>query len=200
MVEEKGITQLLAEVHRGREGAMDDLMNIVYMDLRRIAEKQVSRQNALRSRKITLQPAELVNETFLKLIKQRNDYDSRGHFFAIASRTMLRVLIDHHREKTRQKRGGERFRVSLSQVENRLATEPNVEIPAFVEAMEKLESLAPRTADVAKLRLLWGLTSTEAARALDVSVSTIEREWRFVRRWLAAELSVSHGGNEVESP
>jgi RNA polymerase sigma factor (TIGR02999 family) len=199
MVEEKRITQLLADVRRGRDGAMDDLMNIVYVDLRRIAERQVSRQNALRSSKITLQPAELVNEAFLKLIKQRNDYDSRGHFFAIASRTMLRVLLDHHREKTRQKRGGNRFRVSLSQIEDRLATEPDVEIPAFVEAMEKLESLAPRTADVAKLRLLWGLTSLEAARALGVSVSTIEREWRFVRRWLAAELSLAQAGNEAET-
>jgi len=138
-----------------------------------------------------LQPAELVNEAYLRLVRQRKQYDNRGHFFAIASRVMLRVLLDRHRAKQREKREGEWVRVSLSGVQGQLDDGPSADIFSFVQALERLETLDPRSADVTKLRLLWGLTMPEIAEALNVSVSTVEREWRFAQRWFMAELDIS---------
>jgi RNA polymerase sigma-70 factor, ECF subfamily len=181
------ITRLLAEAQRGRADALDEVMTLVYEDLRRIAERRLRRHG----QGISLQPTELVHEGFLRLVKQRQKYDSRGHFFAIATRVMLRVLLDHHRDKRRLKRGGRQVRISLSDVEGQLAERSEAEIPVFVEAVEKLETLDPRLAEITKLRLLWGLTTREVAEALDVSPSTVERDWRFGRRWLSAELGPS---------
>ena len=189
MSEDAGrITRLLAEAHDGRQGALDEVMDLVYRDLRRIAASQLARRQRSGRAAVTLQPTELVDEGFLRLIKQRKRYDSRGHFFAIATRVMLRVLLDHHRQKKATRRGGDSVRIFLSQVEVETALRPDVAIQDFVGAMERLESLSARTADVTKLRLLWGLTSPEVAEALDVSLSTVEREWRFARRWLSSEL------------
>jgi RNA polymerase sigma factor (TIGR02999 family) len=178
------ITRLLAEAYEGRESALDEVMRLVYRDLHRIAEKQLRR----RGHRLSLETTELVSETFLKLVKQRKRYDSRGHFFAIATGVMIRVLLDHHRKKGRAKRGGQLVRVALSGAEKDLARDPEVRIPDFVEALERLEALAPRTAEVVKLRLLWGLTVPESAEALGTSTSTVEREWRFARRWLGSQL------------
>lgn len=182
------ITQLLAEAQRGRAGALDEVVSLVYDDLRRIAQKQIARRRQGGDRAVSLEASELVSEAYLKLIKQRNHYDNRGHFFAIATRVMLRVLMDHHRARGRDKRGGDRVRLSLSKVDQELAREPGFEIPALVEAIERLETLAPRTADVTKLRLLWGFAIPEVADTLSLSVSTVEREWRFARHWLASAL------------
>lgn len=180
------ITRLLAEAQSGRAEALDEVMSLVYTDLRRIAERRLRRYG----QGVTLQPTELVHEGFLRLVKQRQRYDSRGHFFAIATGVMLRVLLDHHRNKRRVKRGGDQVRVSLTDVEGQLSEPPGAaEIPVFVAAVEKLGTLDPRTAEITKLRLLWGLTTREVADVLDVSPSTVERDWRFGRRWLSAELS-----------
>jgi RNA polymerase sigma factor (TIGR02999 family) len=179
------ITRLLAEAQSGRGEALDEVMTLVYADLRRIAQRRLRRQG----QGVSLQPTELVHEGFLRLIKQRQKYDSRGHFFAIATRMMLRVLLDHHRDKRRVKRGGAQVRLSLGEVEETLPAAPGAEIPVFVEAVERLETLDARTAEIAKLRLLWGLTTREVADVLAVSPSTVERDWRFGRRWLSAELS-----------
>ena len=181
------ITKLLAEAHEGREGALDEVMALVYEDLRRIARHQIARRRGI-DRAVSLEPVELVSEAYLKLIKQRNRYDSRGHFFAIATTVMLRVLMDHHRARGRGKRGGDHLRVSLSKVDHHLAGEAAFEVPLLVDALERLEVLSPRTAEVTKLRILWGLGASEIAKTLELSVSTVEREWRFARHWLTAEL------------
>jgi DNA-directed RNA polymerase specialized sigma24 family protein len=96
--------------------------------------------------------------------------------------------MDHHRSRSRDKRGGGMTRVSLGGVERHTGHEPSMDIPAFVEAVERLEGLDERTASVTKLRVLWGLSIPEIAETLDVSVSTVEREWRFARRWLSSAL------------
>ena len=182
------ITRLLGEAYEGRAEALDEVMSLVYADLQRVAKQQLHRRFGSRAGNITLEPTALVNEAFLKLIKQRNRYDSRGHFFAIATKVMLRVLMDYDRARRREKRGGDQYRVSLTGVAQRVGEDPSSEIPAFVEALERLETLSQRTADVTKLRLIWGLTVPETAEALGVSDTTVEREWRFARRWLAAAL------------
>ena len=182
------ITELLAEAHGGRSAALDEVVNLVYDELRHIAQKQIARRRQGQDRDVSLEPSELVSEAYLKLVKQRNAYGSRGHFFAIATQVMLRVLMDRHRARARRKRGGDQVRLSLSKVDRELAPEPGVEIPALVEAMERLEALAPRTAEVTKLRVLCGLAVPEVADTLGLSVSTVEREWRFARHWLGAAL------------
>ncbi len=182
------ITELLHQAYQGREGALDEVMEIVYDDLRRVAANHMRARYGGNLAGVTLQPTALVNEAFLRLVKQRKQYDSRGHFFAIATRVMLRVLMDYDRRRGAVKRGGDRLRVSLSGVARRVGQEPSAEIGAFVEALERLEKLDARTAEVVKLQMLWGLTVPETAEAMDVSVSTVEREWRFARRWLAAAL------------
>ena len=191
MADRGDITRLLAEAHDGRAEALDEVMHLVYEELSRIAQKQIARRRLANHREVSLEPAELVSEAYLKLVKQRNRYDSRGHFFAIATRVMLRVLMDHHRARGRVKRGGDQVRMSLSQVERELprGDGERFEIPVFIEALERLESLAPRTAEVAKLRLVWGLDMPEIADALSLSVRTAEREWRFARQWLGSELT-----------
>ena len=183
------ITKLLNAAHEGEQGALDQVMEIVYADLRRVAERKLRQRYGRGAADITMQPTALVNEAYLKLIKQRNRYDSRGHFFAVATQVMLRVLMDYDRARRRERRGGDQVRVSLSGVAHKVGEEPSTDIPAFVEALEKLEKLDERTAEVTKLRLLWGLTVPEVSEALGISVSTVEREWRFARRWLAAELT-----------
>ena len=185
------ITQLLAAAHGGHAAALNEVMELVYDDLRRIAAKQLSKRQP--GAPVSLEPTELVSEAYLKLIKQRKRYDSRGHFFAIATRVMLRVLMDHHRAKGRAKRGGDWLRVSLSKADGALAREPGCEVPVLVEVLERLQALSPRTAEITKLHVLWGLGIAEVAEVLGVSVSTVEREWRFARRWLGAELRSGSG-------
>ena len=102
--------------------------------------------------------------------------------------------MDHDRAKGSGKRGGDRVRVTLSGIGTADAPDPAGDIPAFVRSVEKLEGLDATTADVVKLRVLWGLTNPEIATALDTSLRTVEREWRFARRWLAAEMGFGDHG------
>lgn len=186
------ITRLLAEAYEGRERALDEVMEVVYADLRRIADAQMRRRYGGRAGNLTMEPTVLVNEAFLRLVKQRKRYDSRGHFFTIATKMMMRVLMDYDRKRRSAKRGGEHVRVSLSGIPVQDNGNAAVDVAALVRALERLETLDARTAEVTKLRLIWGLTVAEIAGVTDLSVRTVEREWRFARRWMAAEL----GGEE----
>jgi RNA polymerase sigma factor (TIGR02999 family) len=179
------ITQLLDEARQGRREALEEVTALVYEELRAIAARRLARQGPAAP---SLAPTDLVHEAFLRLVKQRNRYDSRGHFFAIASSAMLRILLDHHRARRRDKRGGGALRVTLSGIAEGAGDEPSTLVPAFAEALERLEELDPRSAEIAKLRILWGLTDPEIATALDVSLRTVERQWQFARRWLTARL------------
>jgi RNA polymerase sigma-70 factor (ECF subfamily) len=182
------ISELLTAVGEGQEGAMETLMDRVYEDLVRVADRHLKARHGPDLAGTTLEPAALANETFLKLIKQRNRYDSRGHFFAIATRVMLRVLNDYYRERHAAKRGGGLERVTLSGLVDEQANSPGVEIPEVLDALEQLEKLDARTAEVTKLRLIWGLTIPEVSSATGISIATVAREWEFARRWLSSKL------------
>lgn len=182
------ITKLLEEAHSGRREAFDEVLAAVHDDLTKIATRQLSLRFRGDPRQLTLEPSALVNETYLKLIKQRNRYDNRGHFFAIATKVMLRVLVDYQRAWLRQKRGGEQLRVSLSEIADAAEGENQAPLIAFVQALERLDELDPRLCEVVKLRLLWGLTVDEIAATLERSRRTVERELQFARRWLQLEL------------
>ena len=187
-LQDKEITELLSAVDHRRDGAMEALMDRVYEDLVRVADRQLRARHGPELAGVTLEPAALVNETFLKLIKQRKRYDSRGHFFAIATQVMLRVLNDYYRARKTAKRGGGLERVTLSGLRAEGTREPSSEIPVFLAALEQLERLDARTAEVAKLRLVWGLTIPEISSTTGMSVATVEREWSFARRWLGSKL------------
>ena len=187
------ITLLLREVEKGRKGALDRLMTAVYADLAQRAQVHLRRQFGDRAEAITLEPAALVNESFMKLICQRKAYDNRGQFFAIATRSMLRVLVDYRRKRKAAKRGGADTHITLVLDEHQVAEGRQrrldlIEVEQLTEALEKLESLDPRKAEVVKMRVVWGLDITAIANSLDVSRSTVERDWRFAKAWLADEV------------
>ena len=165
-------------------------MHRVYPDLERIALSHLSRQFGERARAVTLEPAALVNESFLRLIRQRTSYDNRSHFFAIATRLMLRVLLDYQRQRLAARRGGGRKRIQLSldgQIGPGNGPDTGIEIESLVKALERLEALDTRQAEVVKMRVIWGLEINEIADALGMSPSTVKRDWRFARAWLRDE-------------
>lgn len=199
---EKDITHLLEAADDGKDGALEALMERVYADLERMARSHLRRQFGERAGAITLEPAALVNESFMKLIRQRNRYDNRGHFFSIATRVMLRVLIDYRRQRNALKRGGKETRVTLLLDENLLAGSTvertsSIEVEELAAALERLDDLSPRKADVVRMRVVWGLELGEVAASLDVSLSTVERDWRFAKAWLAEEAAGSQAKDQL---
>ena len=190
------ITRLLHEVESGRDGALDELMRVVYADLERVAAAHLRRRFGRRAEAVTLEPAALVNESFLKLIRHRAKYDSRGHFFATATKVMLHVLLDYVDQRNARKRGGDRTRISFSFAEHnevepasagREGGEIHVGLEPLVKALGELEKLDSRKADVVKMRVVWNMTNDEIAESLGVSRPTVERDWRFAKAWLADE-------------
>jgi RNA polymerase sigma factor (TIGR02999 family) len=129
----------------------------------------------------------------MKLIRQRQQFDNAGHFFAIASRLMMRVLLDYHRERKAAKRGGSAIHVPLgSRHAGEIADSDagrDVDVEAVNDVLEKLSKLDTRKADVVRYRILWGFTNREIADTLGVALATVERDWAFAKAWLAKELS-----------
>jgi RNA polymerase sigma factor (TIGR02999 family) len=182
------ITLLLEKAHRGDREALNAVARVVHSGLLRQARGLLTRRAAGAGGSITLEPAELVNETFLKLLQQRRQFRNRRHFFAVATTVMLRVLLDYHKARMRQKRAAKRVRISLGALGAAHAVEPSTEIPDLVAALEELERLDPRAAQILKLRVLWGLSVKEIGEVVGVSRSTVDRDWLFARTWLAANL------------
>jgi RNA polymerase sigma factor (TIGR02999 family) len=187
--ESPAITVLLQRAHRGDAAALDAVTRAVQSDLEGHARRLLAGHRGPRDRPVTLEPRDLVQETFLKLLEQRNEYQNRQHFFAIATRVMLRALIDYHKTHGRQKRFGGQVRVSLSALDARGADPPITAVPDLVAALEELERMDPRLAEAVQLRALWGMTALEAADVLGVSRATVDRDWRFARAWLATRLA-----------
>ncbi|HLL88343.1 MAG TPA: ECF-type sigma factor [Tepidisphaeraceae bacterium] len=190
------IQLLLADVNAGKPGSTDALAAAVHSDLRAMARRHLAKDFGAGMAGITIQPTILANDTLLKLIRQRQAYDNAGHLFAIASRLMLRVLLDYHRERKAQKRGGGAARLSLDPDAPLAASGDgpgsgggDVDVEAVGNAIDKLAALDARKADVVKYRVLWGLTVPEVANALGVGRATVERDWAFAKAWLAKELA-----------
>ncbi len=190
------ITRLLKDVNEGRGGALDDLMRAVYDDLQHVAERHMTHRFGRDLPGVTMEPAALVTESFLKIIKQRNTYDNRGQFFAIATRIMLRVLVDYQRQRAAGKRGGDLKRITLSLAEGPPAAPVNgdatsddsmIDVDTLVEALGRLEALDARKAEVVKMKVVWGLQMREIAHSLGVSLATVERDWTFSKAWLARD-------------
>jgi RNA polymerase sigma factor (TIGR02999 family) len=188
------ITQLLHEWQGGSRDAFDRLVPLVHGELRMLAARHLNRE----WRHDRLQITAIVNETYLKLFDQRDvDWQNRGHFFAIAARLMRRILIDHARHQTRDKRGGVSVPVQLTP-EIPVAAPPavdGVDVLDLDRALTKLEGLDPDQARIIELRFFGGLTIEETAAALSLSPATIKREWAVAKGWLFRELTGSAGAS-----
>ena len=194
---EAELTLLLQGVNAGHAGAVDDLSAAIHDHLRAMARRHLVRDFGPNMPGVTIQPTVLANDTLMKLIRQRQQFDNAGHFFAIASRLMMRVLIDYHRERNAAKRGGSVIHVPLgpdhageiADPGAGPADGPDVDAETVNAVLEKLGRLDARKADVVRYRILWGFTNREIANALGVALATVERDWAFSRAWLAKELS-----------
>ena len=179
MSESTGVTQLLIDLSDGDERAVDELLPVVYDELRRIAKYYMSRERSSH----TLQATALVHETYLKLIDQHKvDWKNRSHFFGLAAEIMRRVLVNHARDRKAEKRGGEMQQVSLS-----------IAIDSFqkqdVDVLALDETLDERKAKVVELKFFGGLKSKEIAEVLQISDATVEREWSFAKAWLYSRMN-----------
>lgn len=180
----KQVTQILI-CTTGKKPPADQLLPLVYDDLRALAEKYLRAEPADH----TLQPTALVHEAYVKLVDQtRADWQGRTHFFAVGAQAMRRILVDHARRRRAARRGGDRQRIA---VDERLlaAGRRDEDLLDLEEALEKLTALDPRQARMVELRFFGGLSVDEAATALGMSKRTAEREWTMVRTWLRRELS-----------
>lgn len=176
------VTRLLQEWSAGDPSAADRLLPVLYDELHRIAA------GALRGerRGHTLQPTALVNEAWMKLAEQSAPWQNRAHFLGIAAQAMRRILVDHARRKSAQKRGGDGLRVTLADVAAKESNE--VDLVRLDEALEKLAALDERQAKMVTMRFFAGLTVDETAEALGVSEKTVKRDWAVAKAWLHREL------------
>jgi RNA polymerase sigma factor (TIGR02999 family) len=178
-------TRLLAELEGGDSAAAAKLLPLVYDQLRAVARSYFRRQPADH----TLQPTALVHEAYLRLVSRKEEkWGSRAHFFAVASRAMRQILINHAERRAAAKRGGDRQKLTLSEGLTP-AQACEVDLLALDEALTRLSTLSERMGRVVELRFFGGLTVEEAAHVLRVSRRTIEGDWETARAWLARELS-----------
>jgi RNA polymerase sigma-70 factor, ECF subfamily len=189
MSESQEVTLLLSALTRGDDGASAKLIPVVYDELRRLAGSYMRRERVDH----TLQATALVHEAYLKLIEQRSvNWQSRAHFFGVAAQLMRRILIDHARGHSRQKRGGEQKKVSLD--EALIFSEQQAdELLAVDDSLNLLAKIDPRQAKIVELRFFGGLSVEETAEVLGVSPKTIKRDWSVAKAWLYADLKERYG-------
>lgn len=179
------VTDLVQRWAQGDQVALETLLPLVYVDLRRLAAQQL-RANIGHD---TLQPTALVNDLFVRLLgAQRLDITDRKHFFTTAAKLMRQVLVDRARAKARDKRGGEWQRVDMIEAAA-LPIDANTDLPALDEALRKLARLDPRVAEVVELRCFGGLEVSEVAALLLLDERTVYRDWAMARAWLRQQLA-----------
>ncbi|HET9528847.1 MAG TPA: sigma-70 family RNA polymerase sigma factor [Blastocatellia bacterium] len=178
------ITQLLLAWNNGDSLALDQLIPMAHTELHRIARRHMAAERPGH----ILQTTALVNEAYLRLIDWKSvEWQNRAHFFGLAGKIMRHILVDFARARTREKRGGDRLRVSLSGAD-RIARERSADLVALDDALQALEKLDARQARVVELRFFAGLSREETAEALNVSVGTVKRDLSMAEAWLYREL------------
>lgn len=180
----KDITQLLVDWRNGDKAAMDQLLPIVYDELRRLASSLFRRERVNH----TLQPTALVNEAYLHLVGQSEvSWQNRAHFFSAAARLMRHILIDHARAHNATKRGGGEVKVSLK--EDMAATEQReVDLIALDAALDELATFDKQQSQIVEMRFFGGLSVEETAEVLALSPATVKREWSTAKAWLYREM------------
>lgn len=181
------VTHILEALERGESQAAEQLLPVVYAELRRLAAHKMAQENPGH----TLQPTALVHEAWLKLVGQQNrHWQDRNHFFAAAAEAMRRILTDNARRKLRQRHGGGQQRVELEDCAAAITSQDD-QVLEVDEALEKFARLDPQRAELVKLRYFVGLTFEEAADVMGISEPTAKRYWAFSRAWLLEEIRKS---------
>jgi RNA polymerase sigma factor (TIGR02999 family) len=174
------VTQVLQAIGRGDGRASDELLPLVYDELRRLAAARMAQEAAGQ----TLQPTALVHEAWLRMVKDgERNWQNRAHFFGAAAEAMRRILIENARRKSRLKRGGDQARIDIEQLEL-AATTPDDKVLLIDDALERLQTEDPEKARIVVLKFFGGLTNQEVAENLGVTERTIERQWAFAKAWL----------------
>ena len=183
-ISQTGVTDLLVHWSEGDQEALNKLIPLVYDELHKLASRYLRRER----RDHTLQTTAVVHEAYLKLVNQRDaNFENRLHFFAVAAQIMRRILVDYARRHHASKRGGDLYKLSLDEA---LVTseEKGADLLALDEALDRLAAIDPRQSRVVELRVFAGLTLEETAQALNISPSTVRREWSMAKAWLHRQI------------
>ncbi len=180
------VTQILKAIENGDRQASENLLPLVYRELRGLATQRLAKEPPGQ----TLQATALVHEAYVQLVenKESREWDSRGHFFGAAADAMRRILVDNARRKQSQKRGGDRQRIEIDLGEIGVP-QADLGVLALDEALKGLADTDARAAELVSLRFFAGLTMEEAASSLDISLATAKRDWAYARAWLNCQLS-----------
>jgi RNA polymerase sigma factor (TIGR02999 family) len=185
MISPTTLTEMPNAVDKGEYLLRDELMMVVYDELRHLAVSYLQSERVNH----TLQPTALVHEAYLRLLGQEGVcWRNREHFIGVAAIMMRRVLVNHAKSHKRHKRGGGELRLSLNDVDD-FSKDESLDLEALDEALQKLAKSFPQGSQIVELRYFGGLTIAETASVLKVSDTTVERDWRFARAWLLRELS-----------
>lgn len=175
------VTRILSKIEQGDQQAAEELLPLIYDELRQLAARLLSHEKPGQ----TLQPTALVHEAYMRLVGSsgESDWDNQRHFFAAASEAMRRILVENARRKQRVKHGGDHQRVDY-QEHSLVADIPSEDVLALDEALSRLTEVQPAKAELVKLRCFGGLTLEQAAEVLDISRATASRHWSYARAWL----------------
>lgn len=185
MPNQSSVTDLLVRAGEGDHAVLDELLPLVYDELRRLARVQLGAERAVH----TLQPTALVHEAYFRLVGQRNvDWRNRAQFLGIAAEMMRRILINHAQARRAEKRGGGATRVALDETVS-FFEERDVDLIALDDALGALAAVDPRGARVVELRFFGGLGIEETAEVLGVAPATVKRDWSVAKAWLRRELT-----------
>jgi RNA polymerase sigma factor (TIGR02999 family) len=180
------VTRILSAIEQGDPSAAEQLLPLVYDELRKLAAQRLAQEKAGQ----TLEATALVHETYLRLVgaEASHAWNSRGHFFGAAAEAMRRILIENARRKRGPEAGGRHIRVELPDLPAEFHG-PDLDLVALSEALDKLQAKDARAAELVKLRFFAGLTRHQAAEALGVSVATADNDWAYAKGWLKAEIA-----------
>jgi len=178
------VTILLEKWQKGSQEALSELIPIIYKELHRLANHYLRAERSNH----TLQTTALINEAFISLLEDNNNFANRSHFMAIAANTMRRVLVDYARKKNAQKRQGEVFAITLTGIAKSIMTQ-DVDLLVLEQALNKLEAIDPTQVKIVELRFFCGLTIEETASILGISPTSVKTDWAMAKAWLHRELS-----------
>ena len=179
------VTRILNAIERGDPKASDKLLPLVYEELRLLAAQKLSHESPGQ----TLQATALVHEAYIRLVEAKEqNWNSRNHFFMAAAEAMRRILVENARRKKRLKRGGKQDRLTLDEA-SIITEKQDIDLLALDEALAKLEEEDPEKASIVKLRYFVGMTTSQSAEILKISLPTANRHWSYAKSWLFREIS-----------
>ena len=179
------VTQILNAIEQGDPRATEELLPLVYEELRLLAAQKLSHESPGQ----TLQATALVHEAYIRLVEAKEqNWNSRNHFFMAAAEAMRRILVENARRKKRLKRGGKQYRLTLDEA-SIITEKQDIDLLALDEALAKLEEEDPEKASIVKLRYFVGMTTSQSAEILKISLPTANRHWSYAKSWLFREIS-----------